>query len=404
MRQLRRFFSGALLLVSALATADASAVLVERGEYLARAGNCAGCHTAPGGAAFSGGREVESSFGVFYSPNITPDPETGIGHWTADQFWRALHEGRRADGSALYPACPYPNYTKVRREDVDAIHAYLNSLPPVSQPNREHELRFPASMRKLVSLWQSWFFSPGIYQQDSAKGQPWNRGAYLVEGLGHCSACHESRNVFGATRFSSENPGGWVQGWYAPTLHSSTEAGLQGWDLEEAAALLRHGKTRHASLMGPMADVAFTSLQYLSEDDARAIATYLQALPERTVRTVVQQVRVRTDSLASVKELGRSVYEQYCQDCHGDSGQGSIAASALAGNRAVTLADPGNLFQVIRHGGYPPATAGNPRPFGMPPFKQLTVPELAAVMTHIRTSWGNAASPVSTVDVERAGK
>lgn len=398
----KRILFCVLLLGGASAAAQTSLEQVERGEYLTRVGNCAGCHTAPGGDDFAGGRQVESGFGVFYAPNITPDPDTGIGSWTADQFWGALHQGRRADGAALYPACPYPNYTRVQRSDVDAIYAYLRSLPAVRQANREHDLRFPASMRVLVRLWQAAFFKPGVFEPDPGQSRQWNRGAYLVQGLGHCSACHEGRNAFGATRSSGEGAGGRVRGWYAPTLMSSTAAGLQAWEPEEAAILLRHGRAEGASMLGPMADVVFASLQYLREDDALAMAVYLQALPDQAIGAKVRRVRVPADRLAEVMELGRSVYERHCQDCHGDAGQGSVAASALAGNRAVILADPANLFRVIRNGGYLPATTGNPRPFGMPPFSQLTVSELAAVMTYIRTSWGNAATPVSTVDVERA--
>lgn len=392
----------ALLLWGAAASAQTSAEQVERGAYLTRIGNCAGCHTAPGGDAFAGGRQVNSSVGVFYAPNITPEPETGIGRWTAGQFWDALHQGRRADGSALYPACPYPNYTHVQRHDVDAIYAYLRSVPAVRQADREHDLRFPASVRGLLPLWQKLFFTPGVFEPDSEQSRQWNRGAYLVQGLGHCSACHERRNAFGATRSDEKSGGGRVQGWYAPTLRSSAAAGLQQLAPEEAARLLQHGRIQDAAMLGPMADVVYSSLQYLSDEDALAMATYLHDLPDQALSAEVARVRVPADRLASVKESGRTVYEQHCQDCHGDAGQGSVAAAALAGNRAVTMADPTNLFRVIRNGGYPAATAGNPRPFGMPPFNHLSVSELAAVMTYIRTSWGNEAAPVSTVDVERA--
>jgi len=172
-------------LSSAAAQPAAAPEQVARGEYLARIGNCAGCHTAPGGADFAGGRAIDSLFGTFYAPNITADADTGIGRWSADDFWQAMHNGKRADGSAMYPACPYPNYTHVHREDIDAIYAYLRSLPPVQQQNRAHELSFPASARPLVSLWQWLFFKPGSFQDDPSQTPAWNRGAYLVQGLGH---------------------------------------------------------------------------------------------------------------------------------------------------------------------------------------------------------------------------
>jgi len=361
---------------------------IARGEYLARAGNCAGCHTAPGGEAFAGGRAVASPFGTFYAPNITADRATGIGEWSAEQFWNALHLGKRADGSPLYPACPYPNFTRVQRADVDAIYAYLRSLPPVRRSNPPHELSWFVSARPLMRVWQWLFFEPGEFREDPAKSGQWNRGAYLVQGLGHCSACHVERNAFGAEGDSRTGRGGRVHGWYAPSLYSRAEAGLQGWPLARAAALLRHGKAGDASVMGPMADVVFNSLQHLSEDDVLAMATYLAALPERPVEPAGREPRLSQAQRDTALELGRKVYRDHCQDCHGDEGQGSKAAPRLAGNRAVAMADRGNLVQIVRHGGYPPSTAGNPRPFGMPPFYQLSERELDAVITYIRRREG----------------
>ena len=375
-------------LSSAAAQPAAAPEQVARGEYLARIGNC-GCHTAPGGADFAGGRAIDSLFGTFYAPNITADADTGIGRWSADDFWQAMHNGKRADGSAMYPACPYPNYTHVHREDIDAIYAYLRSLPPVQQQNRAHELSFPASARPLVSLWQWLFFKPGSFQDDPSQTPAWNRGAYLVQGLGHCSAGDGSA------------PGARIRNWYAPSLYSSAEAGLQAWPVEKGAALLRHGKAEEASAMGPMADVVFQSLQYLTEADAMAMATYLHALPDHDTEPAVRLLPVRQADLPAVMQRGQKIYEEHCQDCHGRDGEGSLAAPALAGNRAVVLADPTNLLNVIRDGGYPPSTGGNPRPYGMPPFGFLNDVELAALATYIRTSWGNAGTPVSSANVTR---
>ncbi len=369
------------------------------GEYLTRIGNCAGCHTATGGEAFAGGRPVESQFGTFFTPNITADPETGIGNWTQEQFWRALHEGKRADGKAMYPACPYPNFTRVQRSDVDAIYAYLRTVPAVKQENREHDLDFVASMRSLVSVWQALFFKPGVYEIDSGHDGRWNRGAYLVEGLAHCNACHSERNAFGASRAGDNAPGARIREWYAPSLYSSEEADLQGWPVEKGAELLRTGKADDASTMGPMADVVYHSLQYLTEEDALAMAEYLHLLPNQQVESTVRLLSVSKPRLETMQAAGGKIYEESCQDCHGAEGEGSIAAPALAGNRAVLMRDPTNVVNIIREGGYPPATAGNPRPFGMPPFSHLSVEELAAVVTYIRTSWGNDAPPVSTANV-----
>lgn len=390
-----------VLLTGTVGAAPAGDDLVARGEYLARAGNCAGCHTARGGADYAGGRAIGSGYGTFFAPNITPDPVTGIGSWSEQQFWEALHHGRRADGSPLYPVCPYPNYTQVRRDDVNAIYAYLRTVPAVEQERREHDLRFPVSVRALVSAWQLLYFEPGVFQPVVDHGELWNRGAYLVEGLGHCAACHVERNVFGAARDPVAAPGDHVQGWYAPSLYASAEAGLQGWSVEEGAALLRHGRSGEAATMGPMADVVFNSLQHLSETDVQAMVTYLRELPDTWVEGPRANVQVGPGRLESVMYRGQQIYERSCRDCHGDMGEGTVAASALAGNRAVLLNDPSNVIHVIRSGGYPPSTEGNPRPFGMPPFAELSAADIAAVATYIRNSWGNDADPVSAATVQR---
>ena len=179
--------------------ADAGSRLVNAGEYLARAGDCVACHTAPGGKLFAGGRPMATPFGTLYSPNITPDHETGIGEWTADEFYRMMHTGRSRDGRLLYPAMPFASYTKVTREDSDAIFAYLKSVPPVRQPNRPHELRFPFNNRSLILGWRTLFFREGEYEPDPTQSDEWNRGAYLVEGLGHCAMCHTPINALGGS-------------------------------------------------------------------------------------------------------------------------------------------------------------------------------------------------------------
>lgn len=389
----------AALAALVFAGAAAAESVVAKGEYLLRIGNCAGCHTAVGGEQLAGGRPIDSRFGTFYAPNITPDAQTGIGDWSEADLWNALHEGERPDGSPLYPACPYPSYSRVRREDVAAIYAYLQTVPPVRSEVREHDLAFPVSLRPLVSLWQALFFEPAAHEPAPQQSAAWNRGAYLVEGLGHCSACHADRNAFGASRSGDNVPGYRVHDWYAPSLFSSKEAGLQDWPVEKGAELLKHGKAGDASTMGPMADVVYASLRYLTDDDALAIATYLESLPDRDIDSGARPLRLSGERLEAVMMSGGAVYRDHCQDCHGEDGRGTVAAPALAGNRAVTMADPANIVNIVRDGGYPPSTAGNPRPFGMPPFSGLSSGERAAVLTYIRRSWGNDASPVSSASV-----
>lgn len=377
------------VLLALFGTAFAQPDAAQRGEYLARVGNCAGCHTAPGGPPYAGGRVVQSEFGTFYAPNLTPDSETGIGAWSAADFRRSMREGRLPDGSALYPACPYPNFTRILDQDLDALYAYLRRLPAVSHVTPAHQLAFPYSVRALARAWQWLYFKPAPFQPSPQRSDTWNRGAYLVEGLGHCSACHAARGRLGAVNTEPSAPGGLIRQWYAPSLYSSAEAGLQQMSVAEGARLLREGKAGDASMLGPMAVVVAQSLQYLSEADALAMAEYLHSLPD--VDVAHRRPRSWSERRRETAEaLGAEVYGEHCADCHGDKGEGSIAAPALAGNRAVAAADPSNLHNIVRLGGYPPSTEGNPRPYGMPPFAQLGERELGAVVDYIRLEWGGA--------------
>lgn len=375
--------------------------LVARGEYLARVGNCMACHTTQGGAAFAGGRGIETPFGVVHSSNLTPDKAHGIGQWSSAEFWRAMHHGRSRDGRLLYPAFPYPNYTQVTREDSDAIYAYLQTQPAVGEANRPHALRFPYSTQAALTVWRALFFAPGEPVVASLQTAEYNRGAYLVNGLGHCTACHTPRNALGATSDAQAFSGGLipVQNWYAPALNAAAEAGVKEWPVQDVVALLKTGTAPHGSVMGPMAEVVFRSTQYLTDADARAVAVYLQDLPQHTVELPPAAVPA-----GSAMARGAKVYEQQCAQCHGDQGQGQPGAfPPLAGNRAVLLADTTNLVRVVLQGGYLPATAGNPRPHGMPPFRHvLSDEDVAAVATLVRNSWGNRASSVGAIEVYRA--
>lgn len=383
---------------------------VARGAYLARAGDCIGCHSARGGAAYAGGRAIDTPFGRLYGPNLTPDAATGIGAWSADDFWHALHNGVGRDGRLLYPAFPYTHYTKVRRDDADALYAYLRSLPAVRQPNRRHELRFPYDSQLALAGWRLLYFRPGVHGEDRARPADWNRGAYLVEGLGHCSACHSPRNMLGG---SAEGlSGGLIPtiGWYAPSLTASDEAGLGASKLPHIVQLLRTGVAPQGAVSGPMADVVEQSLQHLTEADLHAMAVYLKALPAAPVRHAPAAPPPET-----VMKPGRQLYQTHCADCHGGDGRGAvtgagagagagaaIAYPALAGNRTLTMEEPVNAIRIVLNGGFPPSTAGNPRPYGMPPYSPvLSDAEVAAVLSYVRASWGNAAPAVMPAEVNR---
>ncbi len=394
---------------------------VQRGAYLARAGNCAGCHTARGGAAMAGGRAIATPFGDVVAANLTPHASTGLGAWSADDFWRALHEGRSRDGRVIVPACPYPHYTLVTRADTDALHAWLRSLPPVHKTRPDRALTFPYGLQLSLAAWQWLYFKPASLADDPMQSALWNRGRYLVQGLGHCAACHGERNALGATRHDWRVGGVMSSGhWYAPSLASAAEAGVADWVSEDVVALLKHGKSARASAIGPMAEVVFNSTQHLSDTDLAAMATFLRALPQAAApraalvtpvpaTSVAATTMPATASLATTAvsasprhSTGASLYKDHCADCHGTQGEGVVEARApaLAGNRALTMAMPNNVVQVILHGGFTPATPSNPQPYGMPPFAHvLDDAAVAAITSHLRQSWGHNAAEVRALDV-----
>jgi mono/diheme cytochrome c family protein len=375
---------------------DAS--LLAKGEYLARAGDCIACHTAPEGKLFAGGLAMKTPFGTLYTSNITPDPQTGTGTWTSDQFYSLMHNGRFPDGGLVYPAMPFASYTKVTRADSDAIYAYLRSIAPVRQPNRPHDLRFPYNNRSLIIGWRTLFFTEGEYQPDPSKSADWNRGAYLVEGLGHCGMCHTAINALGGSSDSQAFEGGLIpmQNWYAPSLTSNKEAGLGDWSIQEISDLLRTGISSRGAVYGPMAEVVYNSLQYLSDDDVRAMAVYLKSLTEGASPAKPAPALPSAES-SLLLSLGKTIYDRQCAGCHGATGQGMPPEyPPLAGNQSIQMVSAVNAIRMVLNGGFPPGTAGNPMPYGMPPFAQhLSDDEVAAVVTYVRTSWGNRGEPVS---------
>lgn len=385
------------------APVPASAEQIKRGEYLARAGDCVACHTVRGGAPFAGGLAVPSPFGTMYTPNITPDDETGLGKWTADDFYKAMHTGRSKDGTLLYPAFPFTSYTKVTRGDSDAIYAYLRSLKPVHQPNRDNEMRFPFNNRNLLIGWRTLFFSEGEFKPDPKQSVEWNRGAYLIEGLGHCSMCHTSINALGGSDKKAAFSGGLipVQNWYAPSLTSNKEAGLGDWDIKDIEALLHTGVSQRGAVFGPMAAVVHDSLQHMTEPDIRAMAVYLKAIPQKGEAPEHLQLETSAQFGTELLSQGQKIYKSNCAECHADNGLGKPPAfPPLANNQSIQMPSAVNPIRMVLNGGYPPSTHGNPRPYGMPPFAQaLSNQEVAAVVTYIRMSWGNHGTAVSPQQV-----
>src|SRR6516162_6153102 len=281
----------ALLLLTVRAAGAGEEDTVARGEYLVRAGGCFSCHTVPGGPKLAGGRALATPFATFYTPNITPDPDTGIGRWTDGDFLRALRQGIRPDGVNYFPVFPYPSFTRITDSDALAIKAYLFSLPAVHQENRPHDVAFPFSWRLLQTGWKLLFFTEGPFQQVPGHSAAYNRGAYLVTALAHCGECHTPRNILGATRSGLQltgTPNG-PDGQLVPNITPDPDTGIGKWDKEDVVELLRTGVTPEQSrVKGAMREVVEDGLRYLSEDDLEAIADYLLAQP-----AIVRSVKPR---------------------------------------------------------------------------------------------------------------
>ena len=376
------------------------AATLERGAYLARAGNCMACHTERGGQPYAGGRAIDTPFGTVYASNLTPDPETGLGRWSASAFRRALHEGRSRDGRLLYPVFPYTHTTLVSDEDSDALYAFLRSVPPVVQSTREPVLSWPVNTQAALAVWRLLYFEPGRFQPEPERSAEWNRGAYLARGLAHCSACHSARDALGGSSESERWRAGLMPDghWLAPSLRDPAQAGVSDWSVDELTDLLQHGRNASASVMGPMAEVVFDGTQHLRRGDLKAMAVFLKDLPVQPEPVPAPQ---RTDP--GQLSLGEQIYKNQCADCHGAAGQGAAGAyPPLAGNRSVVMASNVNAVQAILAGGFAPDTAGQPRPYGMPPFRTLlNDTEIAAVTSFVRQAWGNDAGAVSPQAVQR---
>ncbi len=384
------------------APASASGELQPRGAYLALVGNCAHCHTARGGAAYAGGRAIDTPFGAVLSSNISSDREHGIGAWSADDFWRALHHGESRNGRLLNPAFPYTSFTHMSRTDTDALLAYLQTVPAQSRANQPHALRWPLNTQLALRAWRTLFFRPASTPPLATNPLPpgaaeLQRGAYLVQGPGHCFECHGSRNLLGA--LTGDRDGSVLPGsqWFAPSLSDPAQASVAGWTVEETARFLQTGVNDKAVASGPMAEVVLHGTQYLNDADALAMAQYLRALPQQPSGSAPQAVQRATAT------AGAKLYEKHCADCHGQQGLGRAGVyPALAGNRAVLLANSNNLVHAVLGGGFAAATAGHARPYGMPPFMlQLSDSEIAAVLTYVRSAWGNRAAAVSEFDINK---
>jgi mono/diheme cytochrome c family protein len=367
---------------------------VERGRYAVATANCQGCHTVQGEVPFSGGRGLGTPFGTIYTPNITFDPDTGLGLWSKDDFWRAMHEGIARDGSNLYPAFPYPHFTRMPRDQVDAIYDYLSTIDPVRKEKPENELPFPLSWRATLSAWNKIFFEPGVFQPDPAKPDEWNRGAYLVEGPGHCAGCHTEKNLAGADKESRHLKGGNLENWSAPDIRGGRHGGLEKWSDGEIVEFLKSGRNEHTAAFSIMAEVIELSTQQMTEEDLRAIAIYLKDLESDEPKT-------QAEPSEAVMTAGQAIYFDNCSACHVSNGAGVPRFFApLAGSGKVNNPDATTVIRVILEGARAVPTRTHPSPLTMPAFDwKLTDEQIAAVASYVRASWGNRAAPVSAGDV-----
>jgi mono/diheme cytochrome c family protein len=410
---------------NAAPNAPTDASLIDQGRYLATAGDCISCHTRPKGAPFAGGLPLTTPFGVIYSANITPDPATGIGGWSQQQFARALHEGIAADGRHLYPAFPYTAYTKVTDQDLHAIYAYLRSLKPVRYSPPPNEMHFPFSLRGLLAGWNLLYLQPGPYLPDPARSAEWNRGAYLVQGLGHCGACHTPRGLLGGERASQALTGGayldeivdevtddrltpmdehTVRLWSAANL-TQASSGLKTWTVDEIAAYLKSGHNAHAAAFGPMSLVITNSTSHLNAEDIRAMAVYLKSLPPAALPEPSKPDEER-------RRAGEIAYTTRCGDCHQSTGLGmprdrnadpSKTAPPLAGNAALQAVSPATLINVVLYGAHEavPTPESWPKMSGFELSVGLDDEQIAALCTYVRSSWGNRGGAVEAADVAK---
>jgi mono/diheme cytochrome c family protein len=377
---------------------------VEQGEYLATLGNCKTCHTAKNGAPFAGGVRFQSAFGVLYSTNITADQATGIGGWSFDDFYQSMKRGVRPDGTHLYPAFPYTSFAKLSDADIASLYRYMQTVPPVQARPKDNDLKFPYNFRSGIRAWNKLFHTPAAYSDDPAQSAEWNRGAYLVQGIAHCGACHTPRNFLGAERSERALTGGAIydevsegkyREWFAVNL-TPAKNGLSTWSKDSIASYLKKGECEQAVVHGPMIDVVLNSTRHLNDADAQAIAHYVKG---------IQPAGADPGRAASREQLaaGEVTYTVHCGTCHLPTGHGDeIMGVTLAGNAIVQSTDPSSLINVILYGPRlppPPFVSERTRMkrFG----KRLSDEEIANLATYVRTSFGNRAGAVTADQVAR---
>jgi mono/diheme cytochrome c family protein len=401
--------------INAQSPVTSDPTLVARGEYLAKLGDCAACHDARDHTPLGGGMPVNSPFGPIYGSNITPDPVFGIGRYTLKQFSDAIRYGKRRDGKRLYPAMPYPSLANMTDDDVTALYAYLmHGVKPAAKRAPETHLPFPFNQRWGMLLWSFAFGNREQYEPDPKQSAGWNRGGYIVQGLGHCGACHTPRGpAYNELGYSEKSPqyltGGVNDNWFAPNLTGDSGSGLGRWSQQDIVNFLRTGHGAGGIAFGAMAPVVEDSTQYMTDADLHSIAVYLKSLPQRNIYGSFDNnahARVQTArslDTGEVERHGAGIYLSFCARCHQADGRGQPGkTAALAGNSMVLSDDPTSVMRIVIEGSKSPTTGTGPAPQKMPGFHgQLTSTQIAQVISFVRGTWGNHASPVSDRQVER---
>ncbi|WP_132254567.1 c-type cytochrome [Methylobacterium segetis] len=380
------FIAGTVISPSPSLAQASDAELVKRGEYLVTAGDCVACHTGPDGKKFAGNYALNTPIGKIMTPNLTPDKETGLGNWTEEEFYRAFHDGIGKDGSYLYPAFPFAWYTKVTRDDVKAIYAYLQSLEPVSNPRKSSEIPFPFNVRTALITWRTAFFTAGEFKPDPNASAEVNRGGYLVEGLGHCGMCHNENKIVGNSGLAGKLGGGVIDGWYAPNITPDDHQGIGSWSDEQVVTYLKTGAApgnKPGVAAGPMRQTIEESLSKLTDGDLKAMVAYLRTQQAKETYKVKD-----LQAFNQPNAPGASVYLSYCSSCHKPDGKGVEGAiPALAGNTSVQSAGPQTVINVVLGG-----LAAQSGYASMPAVGQgMTDQQIADVTDYVRNSWGNAA-------------
>lgn len=382
-----------------------------KGEYLARAGDCVACHSAKGGKAFAGGLKMGTPMGAIYTTNITPDPETGIGTYSLADFDRAVRSGVAKDGHYLYPAMPYPSYAKMTDDDVAALYTFfMKDVPPVRQPNKPDEIPWYLSPRWPLAIWNAVFAPrPGFTARQDHDAQ-WNRGAYLIEGLGHCGACHTPRGFAIEEKALDDSSSVYLQGaeldaWSAPNLRGDLRTGLGGWSADDIDAFLKTGHNDKGVAFGSMLDVVNNSTPYLTADDTKAMAVFLKSLPATADQApfAYDGPTSTSPSGGDAQKPGATSYLGACAACHGADGKGQPPfMPPLAGNPAVIDPDASSLVNLVLNGAEPLVVKGVPDAYRMPQFRvQLSDAQIADVLSYVRAAWGNDAGAVSTDQVKK---